>query len=103
MEEIDNNNILIAEFLNWKKLKNNSYVLPKKLADSFYKVDSRYVLEFNTDWNWLIEVVEKILHICLELDSIEMYYNITDAIPNINQTYNACIEFIKWYNEQKQK
>ncbi len=59
------------------------------------------ILSYNTDWNWLMSVVEKILDISLDLDSMEMYYNITDAIPKIESTYNEVVEFIKWYNENK--
>jgi hypothetical protein len=48
-----------------------------------------------------MEVVEKILDISLNLDTMEMYYNITDSIPRIDHTYNACVEFVKHYNEKK--
>jgi hypothetical protein len=57
------------------------------------------ILLFDTDWNWLMEVIEKILNESLCLDSMERYYNITDSIPNIRLAYESCVEFVKWYNE----
>ena len=56
---MEENNKLIVEFLNWEKIDNEGYieyVLPKSLADPIYKLDSRFILEFDTDWNWLMEV-----------------------------------------------
>lgn len=50
-----------------------------------------------------MEVVEKILNISLELDEMERYYNITDAIPYIQNTYDEVVVFIDWYNENGAK
>ena len=63
-------------------------------------------LRYHLDWNWLIEVVEKIYQ-------TELYYNkyidfnasmFTDGkielSTKIDLVYNQCVEFIKWYNEQ---
>ena len=99
MENLENNK-LIAEFMGWtlddKDL--NSY---RKLNNNVFKYSLLSNFKYHTDWNWLMEVVEKILNICLELDSMEMYYSITDSIPDINQSYNEVIEFINWYNGNK--
>jgi hypothetical protein len=99
MENLKNNK-LIAEFMGWtlddKDL--NSY---RKLNNNVFKYSLLSNFKYHTDWNWLMEVVEKILNICLELDSMEMYYSITDSIPDINQSYNEVIEFINWYNGNK--
>jgi hypothetical protein len=57
-------------------------------------------LQYHLDWNWLMEVVETILNICAENDDLEKYAVITDNIPYIQPTYNACIEFIKCYNNK---
>jgi len=83
------NNKLINKFLNY----------PYELN----KIDS--------DWNQLIHVVEKIFSTCGEFEDEsdkDMYWNlltrnIRDAFyfPKINDVYNACIEFIKWYNQNK--
>jgi hypothetical protein len=96
---IEENNKIISEFMGYH------YVPETTLAHDYFMVKGRYIrphgIKFDTDWNWLMEVVEKILNICLELDSMEMYYNITDSIPKIDKAYNDCVEFIKWYNENK--
>jgi hypothetical protein len=93
------NNRLIAEFMGYnEEIVNDEvyFTLPDMLESL-----SDEELHYHSDWNWLMEVVEKILNISLELDSMEMYYNITDSIPRIDQTYNDCLNFIEWYNKQK--
>ena len=112
MENIIENNKLIAEFLNWEfdDLSETFETPFLKLVDSHAFGDDQFScklqdfeLEFHSDWNWLMQVVEKILNVSLEIDSMEMYYNITDSIPYIAKTYGECVEFIKWYNEQNKK
>lgn len=117
---MEENNKIIAEFLGWEKIYPEGYVeyiLPKSLADPIYKLDSRFILEFNTDWNWLMEVVEKI-------ESLDFVFQIHHNVVNIfngetkengiyNETfqgktkiktvYNACVEFINFYNKQKEE
>ena len=64
---------------------------------------------FNSDWNWLMAVVEKIFsEECIKpFAGNGMYYvlelEIEEALKKakIEPVYNACVEFIKWYNEQK--
>ena len=110
------NNKLIAEFLGYTQphpdYPNTTY---------WYKKDQPplTVLLFDTDWNWLMEVVEKIelnnkkfgivtLH-GLGRTKVDCYNNeqISNRIDILNQkygiapTYNACVEFIKWYNNEK--
>ena len=72
---------------------------------------------YDTDWNWLMEVVEKI-------ESLGNYINITgtytsigaieqknrlffiekDSLNNkIEAVYKAVVEFIKWYNKNAVK
>ena len=70
-------------------------------------------LMFHTDWNWLMEVVEKIENIedCgidIFFGSVEIYKDGRTIIKvstkhktKIESVYNACLDFIKWYNEQK--
>jgi len=62
---------------------------------------------FHDDWNWLMEVVEKIYTIDLYYDKyIEFNSSIfsngkIELSTRIDLVYNQCVEFIKWYNEQK--
>lgn len=93
------NNKLIAEFIG-----------TDVTVDMYYlETSKRYVnkndLKFHSDWNWLMQVVEKI-------ESLEDNNHLMDCFKQsnkvcglpiytkIDKVYNACIEFIKWYNEQ---
>jgi len=82
-------NKLIAEFLGYSQphpdYPDTTY---------WYKKDfpPLTILSFNTDWNWLIQVVKKIESLN-KLDSVLIN-------TDIKEVYNACVEFIKWYNEQ---
>ena len=59
-------------------------------------------LKFHKDWNWLMEVVEKIEPLISES---EFKYRIGNDLLSVNKegVYNACVEFIKWYNENSAK
>ena|SRR5690606_28346682 len=104
------NNKIIAEFMGHRYDENrNSH----PSSEYFYE-DCE--LEYHFDWNWLMEVVEKIEETEIEnnilmLESIgnEAKFIFDDGCrflnSNIGETkieavYNACVEFIKWYNNQ---
>ena len=96
------NNKLIADFMKLSYIDDTKYIenLKEMKSNGLY-FEQGYMtseLKYDTDWNWLMKVVEKILDISLNLDSMEMYYNITDCIPNITQAHFAVVDFIKWYN-----
>jgi hypothetical protein len=73
-------------------------------------------MKYDTDWNWLMEVVEKIETIkhC-QVSIIKNWCRIehskynsridsrdySDNFTKLEAVYNACVEFIKWYNENK--
>ena len=80
--------------------------------------------DFHSDWNWLMQVVEKIenTEVVGQVFNIQINRNKTHILyapanyPNekwfenlilkegkdkILNTYQAIVEFIKWYNEQK--
>ena len=118
------NNKIIAEFLEWKfKPKFDCYVVPFNYVDYLdgtpfiNKICHVENLQFNSDWNWLMVVVEKIesLH---ESNNVLIGTNITyvqihNKVRNEQETfkgvadtkneavYNACVTFIEWYNKQK--
>lgn len=72
-----------------------------QMIDAFMGNEGEYKpRNYHCDWNELMPVIEKILDISLNLDSMEMYYDITDCIPSITQTYIAVKDFIVWYNQQ---
>lgn len=72
--------------------------------------------KYHSDWNWLMEVVEKIENLGYPIDIIQyhsidkqfcgVYNNGKRIVTNIAESkmeavYNTCVEFIKWYNQQK--
>ena len=71
-------------------------------------------LKYHLDWNWLMEVVEKIESLGYKVDISKwgnsqycgIYLNGKKISGNetntkIEAVYNASLEFIKWYNENK--
>ena len=110
------NNKNIAEFLgaNFKYDLFEMYGIIEIIEDNpytkhFYQPEE---MLFNSDWNWLMEVVENIENIKFKLPSQEYgqykAMKIKDTLTmkykestKKEAVYNACVEFIKWYNEQK--
>ena len=116
-------NKIIAEFMGLEITK-DKVIVPEmfqveehpfhllKWIDDFREVDnlppnSLNNLHFHSDWNWLMQVVEKILKDFYKLNPCPIYLkmNIEKALNevNIDATYNSCVEFIKWYNENSAK
>ena len=62
---------------------------------------------YHSDWNWLMEVVDKIYETDLYYDK---YIDFNRSMfsdgeiklsTRIDLVYNQCIEFINWYNQNK--
>ena len=96
------NNKLIAEFLGVYQDDKGYWGFTNTKEHQRWHTD-RFLdaTHYDTDWNWLMEVVENILIICAENDDLEKYAVITDNIPYIIPTYNEVVAFIKGYNENK--
>lgn len=112
---METNNKIIAEFMgNRNYLYNND-----KSARYFILTNTageELIVNYDNDWGLLMEVVEKIeccdfiFSIHHEVANIfngecnELTYNeTTQARTKIEAVYNACVEFIKWYNENSAK
>jgi hypothetical protein len=102
---MENNNILIAEFMGINHLDDDKYInnLKEMKAEGLY-FEQGYMtseLKFDTDWNWLMPVVKKCREESNDEDSYweAIYYSLVDL--DIDSVYNAVVEFIKWYNENK--
>ncbi len=100
------NEIMLALFLGgWKERE--YYVLEtpffKSLNGCIFHPSE---LKFSTDWNWLMEVVEKIESLSNEpkvINWARQNKNIFDfklTESNKESVYKSCLEFIKWYNQQ---
>lgn len=142
--ETTDNNILIANFMGWEYKKAENYDTTDKVfftphkqqvwqeADFFSQYDYEWEtvseflpkeLKFNTSWDWLIPVIEKIellsnnskmfgvftLHglgrtkvSCYKNNQLDKTIDILNENYGILPTYSAVLEFIKWYNQQKE-
>lgn len=74
-------------------------------------------LKYHRDWNWLNEILEKIeslgyeytidrygCHITYFVQQFKEDSNIViceEDVTKIENVYNACVEFIKYYNEKR--
>ena len=113
MDNIIENNKLIAEFLGFQLTSlgwfdNEEHLINVEKDNTFDN------LKFHSDWNWLMKVVSKIENyneytsvlFAPQGCAIDCYVKNGFAFSNdcdtkIEAVYNACIEFIKWYNKQK--
>ena len=130
----DSNNKLIAEFMGGIQSSSNIIRLPQTIGESSifcvkgseglpsgtFKVERINELEYDTSWDWLMPVVEKIEGLAIEkynpikveINGTSTYikkaseprFNISRAYSvksRIQATHKAVVEFIKWYNENK--
>lgn len=113
------NNKLIALFMGMVKHHEDSlYLTFKKKGDNQNYLANINGLQYHSDWNWLMEAVEKINvlgyevligRISCQINPISDRENPISAMvcgdisKKIEITFDAVIQFIKWYNEQKQK
>ena len=107
MKTIENNK-LIAEFLGYidNGCSEDGFLI-HPITNYDVEISS---LKYHEDWNWLMEVVEKIeslgyrieivKHICRIYLSNKETIIISENTPKIEAVYNAVVEFIKWYNNQ---
>lgn len=119
-QEIIENNKLIAEFMGWTVEKNH-FSKVEKYGDKLQNERGISVKnrDYHSDWNLLMPVVEKIeinckfdVHIyghynwkepnrCVILDwrNKEIVGTFNDS--KIQCVFDAVVEFIKWYNQNK--
>lgn len=95
-QNIAENNKLMAEFLGNTEthIKNFGGIEKTK---------------YHSDWNWLMSVVEKIEsfeylveireNVCFIKTSEQDYFSELEN-TKIKAVYNACVKFIKWYNQK---
>jgi len=108
------NNILLAEFMGFEVIKEKDFLdyTAGQMTDKTI-IDS--TLKYHNSWDWLMKVVDKIESV----NDNEFVVEISDAMCEItgfeenadikiykcggdkkDSVYNACIEFIRWYNKQ---
>jgi hypothetical protein len=106
------NNKLLAEFMGFQQTNIGWYDAEEVLLRA--EIDNTFDnLKFHTDWNWLMQVVEKIEdlgndvsittnYIQIAFDEGEQFIVAEDTKIKIDTLYNACVEFVKWYNSSKE-
>lgn len=118
-EEILKYNKLCADVMGWKNLNDDSYPEYLTPMGDFYSLKN---LMFDSDWNWIMMVIEKIeglgfntdsyspIHGSVESEATLHEFNIWDKInPEIQgrgktrkqATVQAIYKFLIWYNENK--
>ena len=90
---MNENNKLIAEFMK--------EVILNGVGHDFDQFND---LKYHYSWDWLMPVIKKCLNINEEENDEweKQYENIDDTFYQVEiiQTYQAVIEFIKWYNKE---
>jgi len=109
------NNKLIAEFLGFEYIDENSFLEKYDLEkdDTSHLMVDRVVEKYSTDWNLLMNLVERIEdlgHYVKQSKNITIidvpgsshkeFIAFVHGGSKIQSVYNACIDFIKWYNAQ---
>lgn len=95
---MNTNNKIIAEFMGigiYHRNKIPTFVFSENNHRSIED------LHYNSDWNWLMEVVEKISEYRLAYPNEANKVCNLKVVINKNALYDACVEFIKWYNLNK--
>ena len=126
---MEENNRIIAEFMGYVLNENNEYPIEYITVQGHWDTCSIQDLNYHKSWDWLMGVVEKIENTKIKDYSIST--DITDdktfinvwhygdggkwsiLISNLNEeykdfnkmqrTYKAIIEFINFYNKQKEE
>lgn len=112
------NNKLLAEFLGWEQFGSIG------LYDTTFHNNKGSLhwltknMRFHNDWNWLMEVVEKIesietedgrtFTIDMHRDSVLIFeYGMhtneiifTEGKGRFENLYNACVQFVEWLNKE---
>ena len=115
-EDIISNNKIIAEFLGYKNKDGcNDRFVCKRVVDGYEKwlVLRHKNLRYHISWDWIMPVVDKIESMGYGFTKDPWGVEITEFISgkeqeiirlerhenetNIEQYYEAVVEFIKWY------
>jgi len=100
---------IIAEFMGWKIAEGEGgndgtggiYTKGQYYNDKIEHMPVNVILEYNSSWDWLMPVVEKISEFrLLYPDQCDLVCNCKIVIGQ-KHLYEKVVEFIKWYNENE--
>jgi hypothetical protein len=113
MMKTDNeeSNSLIAAFMGFDKIADDKWVAHyvTGLLDPYFGQFRAVHFRFDSSWEWLMPVVDKIeIYASFTISSCSAWIALgnhqeivsVDGISNLDATYKAVVEFIKWYNSQ---
>jgi hypothetical protein len=113
MENLTENNKLIAEFMGLAYSTKYQYEGWYKNANFNNRICDYDGLKYHSSWDWLMPVVEKIesLSFVISFEIGRKYVEIKpvrelrdcfyiEGKTKIEAVYNACVEFIEWYNQK---
>ena len=122
LDELRENAKLMCNFLELsivdkRAKKNPTYRIPFSnipYVEYYYSYDYSIEMEteiiatatkFHSDWNWIMEVVNKFKSVweeegfeSMSRETDKLAQNISIDSRNIENTYRPLLEFIKWYN-----
>ena len=104
----ENNNILIAQFMGVKTKDLSCLYLPQ--FERLVKIDIEFEmyshfslseLKYHNSWDWLMPVVQKILHDSYTMEGVSKMALVQNELITcrITTTHKLVVEFIKWYNK----
>jgi hypothetical protein len=103
MKTIEENNKLIAEFMEFDKNPNETFEIPQFgtiRPNGYFQTEfNDKQLKFHESWDWLMPVVSKCRSLSNDEDSYweVIYYTLEEC--EIITTYQAVIQFIEFYND----
>ena len=101
------NNKLIAEFMGAKYDKDTTFPihkddlwLPVHGIVRFTAINNGKTINYHKSWDWLMPVVSK----CYEYGELDNHYReeivaSLSGVIDIEDTYKAVVDFVKWYND----
>lgn len=114
MKTLEETNRMIAEFMGATTSDGKYYMIPKMV------ITIPELMKYNTSWDWLMPVVNVIENILDDSQSNDIVgYHLYDVeirqdvciihganiecsfADKLTNTYEAVVEFIEWYNENK--
>ena len=104
------NNILIAEFMDFKKDSDGLYLIDDYSLRADNEFQATYIneMKYSSSWDWLMPVINKIDSYVNEklsfskLDDYRTNWAMIDRPSKypISRVYEQVIQFIQWYNKE---
>lgn len=110
MKNTIENTKLIVAFIGFEPVEtwyeDKEMLLPQHIYDTQggngFDLDE---MLFDTSWDWLIPVVEKMTRLAVEYngEGERLFLNVGKRLLKLDllATYSNVVEFVKWYNEKK--